>query len=364
MNVRYLILGLIMFHFSITTTISQVDSIPVRGFCIGAPSAEDVDQFVEFIEEVLVPANINTLIVRINYNYQFKSHPEMVGEGALSERQVKQIVQACRAENIQLIPLINLLGHQSWASNLGKLLEIYPEFDETPDIELPEEYKWPNEDGLYCKSYCPLHPEVHDVVFDLVDELLEVFEADAVHAGMDEVFYIGYDNCPRCAGRDKARLFAGEVMKIRNHLAQNGKSLWIWGDRLLDGSSTGLGMWEASMNNTHQAIDMIPTDVVICDWHYERAEPTAPYFALKGFDVVTCPWNRPEVATRQLQDLIAFREHANPKLRQRYQGMMQTVWSSFGPFYQAFQQEPSDKDNLHKSVLCFKTWIAAMRELD
>ena len=364
MRVRYFILGLIVFHFSILQLYSQVDSIPVRGFCIGAPSAEDVDQFTGFIENVLVPANINTLIVRINYNYQFKSHPEMVDENALSEREVKQIVETCRAGNIQLIPLINLLGHQSWAGSIGKLLEVYPEFDETPEIELPEEYKWPNEDGLYCKSYCPLHPEVHAVVFDLVDELLEVFEADAVHAGMDEVFYIGHDNCPRCVGRDKARLFAGEVTKIRNHLAQNGKALWIWGDRLLDGSNTGLGMWEASMNNTHQAIDMIPTDVVICDWHYERAEPTAPYFALKGFDVVTCPWNRPEVAIRQLDDLVTFREHANPKLSQRHQGMMQTIWSPFGPFYEAYQDEPSDGDNLHKSVICFKAWIAALRRLE
>ncbi len=148
---------------------------------------------------------------------------------------------------------------------------------------------------------------------------------DFIPVNGDEVFYIGHDNCTRCVGRDKAKLFAGEVAKIRNHLAQNGKSLWIWGDRLLDGSNTGLGMWEASMNNTHQAIDTRPTDVIICDWHYERAEPTAPYFALKGFDVVTCPCNRPEVATQQLQDLVSFREHANPIPSQRYQGMMQTI---------------------------------------
>jgi hypothetical protein len=58
---------------------------------------------------------------------------------------------------------------------------------------------------------------------------MEVFEADAFHAGMDEVFYIGDDKCPRCSGLDKAALFAGEVTKIRNHLARNGHELWIWG---------------------------------------------------------------------------------------------------------------------------------------
>jgi hypothetical protein len=68
---------------------------------------------------------------------------------------------------------------------------------------------------------------VHDVVFDVIYEIVEVFETNAFHAGMDEVFYLGDDKCPRCSGRDKAELFAGEVTKISNHLKQNGKELWI-----------------------------------------------------------------------------------------------------------------------------------------
>jgi len=30
--------------------------------------------------------------------------------------------------------------------------------------------------------------------------------------------------------------------------------------------------------------------VVICDWHYVRADQTAVYFAMKGLDVVSCSW--------------------------------------------------------------------------
>jgi hypothetical protein len=37
--------------------------------------------------------------------------------------------------------------------------------------------------------------------------------SNAFHAGLDEVFYLGDDKCPRCQGRDKAELFAGEVRK-------------------------------------------------------------------------------------------------------------------------------------------------------
>ena len=119
---------------------------------------------------------------------------------------------------------------------------------------------------------------------------------------MDEVFYIGHDSCARCGGHDKAELYAGEVTKIQNHLASQGKRLMIWGDRLIDGKTTGIGAWEASMNNTYRAIDLIPKDVFICDWHYERAEQTAVYFAMKGFDVATCPWRKPQIALQQVDD--------------------------------------------------------------
>lgn len=337
--------ALLVFPFAASGQ-APVDSLlPVRGLAIAAPRAEHVDSFVDFMREELVPRRVNTLVLRVDYNYEYETHPELRDASALSTSDVKKLVAAAREGGIRLIPQINLLGHQSWASELGNLLEAYPEFDETPHVEMPEEYEWPNEDGLYCKSYCPLHPEVHDVVFALVDEILDVFEADAFHAGMDEVFYIADDACPRCRGRDPAALFAGEVMRIRNHLARRNAELWIWGDRLLDGRTTGLGMWEASMNNTHRAIDLIPKDVVINDWHYENATPTAAYFAAKGFRVVTCPWRLPDVAIQQLDLTLRMRAASTPEIRDRLGGVMQTVWTSPERFIDQFYgREPSEHD--------------------
>ncbi len=276
--------------------------------------------------------HVNTLVLRVDYNYQYQSYPEVQDEDALSREDVKKMVNAATEGGIRVIPLLNLLGHQSWHGTAKGLLREFPEFDETPHIELPEEYVWPNEDELYVKSYCPLHAGVHDVVFALVDELVEVFEADAFHAGMDEVFYIGDEQCPRCAGLDKAELFAEEVTRIRNHLAASGTELWIWGDRLLDGEATGLGMWEASMNDTHRAIDLIPKDVVINDWHYTTASPTAPLFAMKGLRVVSCPWRLPEVATEQLAQMLSYRRNTTAETKELFAGVLQTYWTGARTF--------------------------------
>jgi len=327
-----------LIFFALFLRVSAEEPYPVRGLCIAAPSVDVADEFTDFIDDVLAPAGVNTLVLRVDYGYRYKSHPELVGGHPLEEDDIKKLVAVCKKNNIRLMPQVNLLGHQSWAGSVGKLLEAYPEFDETPKVEFPKEYKWPNEDGLYCKSYCPLHPEVHDVVFDIVDEITEVFEADAFHAGMDEVFYIGHEQCPRCYGRDKAELFAGEVNKIRDHLKESGKELWIWGDRLIDGKTTGIGLWEGSYNNTHRAIDMI----------------SAALFAAKGLTVVTCPYRKSDVALEQDLLLRTLIKNASEEMKPRYAGMMQTVWGSVRGFMNSYHGTV-EEERRDASADCFKS---------
>ena len=329
----------------LVTQMDAVDPPPVIGMSLKAPEPDNLERFITFMEQELAPNGLNTLVLRVEYNYEFTSYPNLRSESALSKREVKKLVKSARKCGIRLIPQINLLGHQSWHSTMGNLLTEYPHFDENPSVKLPPEgtYKWPNKDGLYCKSYCPLHPDVHQVVFALVDEVLEVFEADAFHAGMDEVFYLGEEECPRCNGKDKAKLFADEVNLIRDHLAENDQELWIWGDRLIDGKTSGLGIWEASGNDTHRSLFMISKDVVICDWHYERADPTAALFVLNGFRVITCPWRNPEVTREQLKMLDTFREQSVEQVRDRYYGFMQTIWSDNDTLLEQYYAEDPEK---------------------
>jgi hypothetical protein len=272
----------------------------------------------------------------VDYNYQFESYPQLRDSVALSKADVKKLVAVCRKNKIRIIPQINMLGHQSWANHPGKLLEQFPQFDETPWVKMPAKYVWPNSDNLYCKSYCPLHPEVHKVLFAVIDELCDAYETDAFHAGMDEIFYLGEDKCPRCSGIDKAVLYTDEVNRLKNHLALKNRELWIWGDRLIDGKYTGIGFWEASFNYTWRAVDMIPKDVVICDWHYERPDQTPVYFAMKGFHVITCPWRTPPTAVLQAEDMARYWKYATPEMKPNYYGMMQTTWMDPDGFIDGF----------------------------
>lgn len=354
-TITILILALISNFFIDQNTSKPEELLPVRGFCIAAPDSDNFKNFVNFVKKDLSKNKVNTLILRVDYNYEYESYPNLRSRNPLTKEQVKKLVKTAKKNGIRIIPQINLLGHQSWKTSLGNLLKEYPEFDETPNVNIPEYYSWPNDDGLYCKSYCPLHPEVHNVVFALVDELMEVFETDAFHAGMDEVFFIGHDDCPRCTGMDKSKLFADELTLIHDHLAKKNQELWIWGDRLIDGQTTGLGMWEASMNDTHRAIDMIPKDIVICDWHYQRAEPTAVYFAMKGFRVVTCPWNTPEVAEAQYDLLMSLKKNSSPEISNNLIGMVQTIWNKSNQFIEFSLNKESDLGEQERQINTYRS---------
>ena len=364
---RTLFLSLAVFTALFSASAESIDELlPVRGLAIEAPSSRGLHDFLKFIEGDLVPAHFNLLILRVDWNYAYETHPELRDEHPLTKEDVKRIVAVCRTRGIRLVPQINLLGHQSWAKQTHALLREYPEFDETPSVKTENYTEWPNPDGLYCKSYCPLHPGVHKVVFDVVDELCDVFETDAFHAGMDEVFYIGMPECPRCNGRDKAELFAGEVTLLRNHLAGKGRQLMIWGDRLLDGRTTGLGEWEASYNYTWRAIDMIPKDVFICDWHYERADLTGVYFATKGLPVASCGYRNPSICEQQIRDMVRFRKQSAPETAERLRGYIHTVWSGAGQFlrrFNAVKAEAEPEDARFDDAHALQTVIATFTNL-
>jgi len=265
----------------------------------------------------LAAVGINLLIFEIDYNYEYVSHPELRGEDPISRETVKKVVEFCQGHKIRLIPEFQSLGHQSWAEKTFPLLIKYPEFDETPG-QFPENKK------IYCRSWCPLHPDVNPIIFALFDELLEVFEADALHVGMDEVFLIGSEYCTRCRGKDPAELFAKAVNDYHQHLVKKrGVEMLMWGDRLLDGEITGYGEWEASLNGTHPAIDLIPKNIIICDWHYEQMKtyPSIPFFLNKGFRVLPTSFKDPKQTKKLIDYSLAFPS-------ERMLGHLCTIWKA------------------------------------
>ena len=265
----------------------------------------------------LAKLGVNLLIAEVDYNFEYMSHPELRGPDPISKATAKEIVNLCRSLGIRLVPEFQTLGHQSWDERTFALLTQYPQFDETPG-------QFPGNKDIYCRSWCPLHPDLIPIINQLYDELLDAFEADALHIGMDEVFLIGSEFCPRCKGRDKAELFAKAVQDAYDHIVTaRGKEMLMWGDRFLDGVATGYGEWEASTNGTFPAVDRVPKDIIICDWHYELNEtntyPSIPILIDKGFRVLPAGF-------RNVAEVKALIDYSLKFPTDRMLGYVCTIW--------------------------------------
>lgn len=281
-------------------------------------SDKEVDALIEELPK-FATLEVNVIIAEVNYNYDFKSHPELRMGAYISQTKAHQLAQAAHTKGIRLIPMFNCLGHQSWAGTTFPLLTKYPQFDETPG-------QYPGNTNIYCRSWCPQNPDVNPVVFSLIDELIEGFEADAFHVGMDEVFLIASEHCERCRGTDPSALFAKAVKDLHQHIKGKRKlEMMMWGDRLLDADILGYSEWEASKNKTYKAVDLIPKDIIICDWHYEKREnyPSVPFLLQKGFRVWASGW-QPVEASRALSAYARTQKH------KRNLGYLATTWGKVG----------------------------------
>lgn len=266
--------------------------------------------------EYLAKQGINVVILEVDYNFAFKSHPELRrGTDPITREGARRFAALCKRFGIRLIPEFQSVGHQSWKGETFPLLTVYPKFDLTPGA-------FPKNEGIYCREWDVLNPEVWRVVFKLMDEIIDAFRADAFHVGMDEVFLLGSEHSPSTKGKDPGVLFANAINEVYGHLVRKRRvEMLMWGDRLVDGKKYDMGEWEASKNGTASAIDLIPKDIIICPWHYEVREsyPSIPMFIQKGFRVLPAGWKNVD-ATRLL---IKYSQlHTGPKLL----GYMFTTW--------------------------------------
>ncbi|HEU4767717.1 MAG TPA: family 20 glycosylhydrolase [Pyrinomonadaceae bacterium] len=267
--------------------------------------------------EALAKQGINVIVLEVDYNFEFKSHPELRrGTTPITREGARKFAALCKKLGIRLIPQFQAVGHQSWKADTFPLLTKYPQFDLTPGA-------FPNNEGIYCREWDVLNPEVWRIVFQLMDEIIDAFRADAFHVGMDEVFLLGSEKSPSTKGKDPGVLFANAVKELHNHLVRKRRvEMLMWGDRLIDAAKYDYGEWEAAKNGTAPAIDLIPKDIIICDWHYEvrSSYPSIPMFIEKGFRVVPAGWKDVE-ATK------AFINYSRSQTSSKMLGYMFTTWS-------------------------------------
>ncbi len=193
-------LGLICFNSLIA--VAQKVEKPVIGVHIIDFTSDEALEKLALDIPAYAAKGVNLMVLEVDYNFEFVSHPELrQSEKVITLAGARKFAQLCKKNGIRLVPEFQSLGHQSWDKYTFALLTKYPELDLTPGA-------FPNNEGIYCRAWDPMNPKVNEIVFPLIDEILEAFEADGLHIGMDEVFLIGSDKSPSTFGKNPAEVYA------------------------------------------------------------------------------------------------------------------------------------------------------------
>lgn len=310
-----------------------------RGLHVYLSDREDLPVMIRALEEQLAPNGLNALVVEVDFNFQYQSHPELGSKSGMTKADVRQLLAVCRRHGIELIPQFQCFGHQGSRPNV--FLSTYPELMAPPKPD----YSDPNH---YHVSWNPLDPRVNEIIFPLFDELIKAFEPKYFHVGMDEVMLFPDETTPHYNGETPAEVFARAANGYHDYLVkQKGLTMLMWGDRLIDRSRIRYNWMESSSNGTAPAIDMIPKDIIVCDWHYNRMPdyPSIGFFQEKGFRVWPATWKSPSAAMALLDS--AKRQAQGDRML----GYMCTTWCDPGDFARAILGESeNDEPSVAKRV--------------
>jgi len=305
-----------------------------RGLHVYISNRESLPVIIRAIENQLAPRGLNVLVVEVDFNFQYQSHPELASAAGMNKADVQQLLEVCRRHGIELIPQFQCFGHQGSRPNI--FLHTYPELmaPPNPDYSDPDHYH---------VSWNPLDPRVNEIIFPLFDELIEAFEPRYFHVGMDEVMLFPDESTPHYNGETPAEVFAKAVNDYHDYLVtQKDLTMLMWGDRLIDRSQIRYNWMESSSNGTAPAIDMIPKDIIICDWHYIRMVdyPSIGFFQSKGFRVWPAAWRSP-VAAAALMESAKHQAQGEQML-----GFLCTTWCDPGEFARIMLEEADGGEHI------------------
>ncbi|MBR2860229.1 MAG: family 20 glycosylhydrolase [Clostridia bacterium] len=255
-------------------SIKDKPNTKLRGIHMYLPPMNEIDFFKRFIKYIASPLGYNTIIIELGGAFEFKRHPEINegfemanekaakgewppfphggvgGKKTIKQEVVRDLVEYIQSFGMEAVPEVQSFSHVEY------LTVTYPEIAEVSDEAISTILKDGRSD-FYNHDYCPSNPKTYEIMFDLLEEVLEVFApCKLVHMGHDELKKVGV--CPLCKGKDPAEIYAQDIWKYRNFLAERGAKMMFWADAVSSISRI--------IPFAKEAIKKIPKDVILLDF--------------------------------------------------------------------------------------------------
>lgn len=270
---------------------------PFRGIKLYLPGRNNIPFFRRLVRDFIAQYKFNTLMMEMNACMRLDRHPELNAgwvefardtnwsrrnyppgvphewevnsshqdtcEGEFLEKdEVASLVRWAQLHHLEVVPEIPSFTHAFY------LLTKHKDLGQAPGE------KWPG-------TYCACDPKSYALLFEVMDEYLEVMKPKLVHAGHDEWFApYGLGEC--CKDKNPGEVYGLDLAKIHDYLAEKGIKMAIWGDYLLEGvrgrglqkrtAPDGFSYSAAGAMAPEQVQRLVPKDILIFNWFWSEEE--------------------------------------------------------------------------------------------
>ena len=280
-----------------------------RGFYVDCsrgkvPEVDTIRQLVEW----LAHWKLNELQLYVENVFTFASHPH-IGEGysPFTPEDIRAIGEHCRLHHVRLVPSLTSLGH------FEKILML-PEYADLG--ELPGFRDLPGGTTIN-----PLDPRSVDLVADMYDEFLPLFDAVDFNVCGDEPWELGQGRSKEKADEvGVGRVYLDWMLELRRLSVRHGRRMNMWGDIVL---------------KHPEIIPDLPPEIVLLNWDYTpngRMLTRTNEFAEAGLPLVCCPgtngWQshgtRLGVSMRNIHQFVGIARECDAE------GILNTDWGDGG----------------------------------
>ncbi len=166
-------------------------------------------------------------------------YPLLNPDGHLTQDEVRRLVAYGRQRHIDVIPNLDLYGHQHDLFRIEQYSEL--------------------SDELHGTEFDPSNPKVMPLLTDWVNQLADLFPSPFVHIGLDETFQIERATQASGTAATPTALFVKQLTAVTRLFQARGKHVIAFDDIMV---------------KYPQIIPDLPTGLIAAAWYYTSEDPT------------------------------------------------------------------------------------------
>lgn len=265
------------------------------------------DEQSKAVRDLQARFKTNSLLWSCEY-IKWDRHPELHNPNiGMDKADAQKVLDTGEKYFIDVIPCIAALGQSRWLFQTGAHLDIC-------------------EDTTRKDSYCADNPKSYELLFDIYDEAMGMFDSKYFHIAECEINVQGNPICAHIekrTGKDPWEVMVDDQNYIAEWLGKRGKTPMLWGDMFVsvgdapdatNARDTAIAKW---------ARENLSDNYIVNAWHYGIGAPESfkslGLFKEAGKKAIGCTWYLP----------ANIRNFTLAAVSTKSMGMLQTTWAGF-----------------------------------